>query len=102
MVTLIAVAALNLRSSLSRHRGAEQQVAAERRLVAYQTLRRIVGVLGVGLPFVVVIWGFALLGGLEFQSSISDYYHLRTRDAFVGSLLTRLPPGARGGRRSAT
>ena len=55
-------------------------------LVSYVTLRRVVGVLGVGLPVVVAVWGFALCACLELQPSISDYYGLRTRDAFVGIL----------------
>jgi hypothetical protein len=55
-------------------------------LVSYLTLRRVVGVLGVALPIVVVLWGFALLGRAEIQPSISDYYALRTRDALVGIL----------------
>src|SRR5207253_976505 len=55
-------------------------------LVSYLTLRRIVGILGIGLPIVVAIWGFAL--GYALQPSISDYYALRTRDAFVGILFT--------------
>lgn len=46
------------------------------------------GGLGVALPVVVAVWGFLLLGRLEIQSSISDYYSLRTRDAFVGILFT--------------
>ena len=86
MVTLIVIAAVTLRSSLIKHRGAEKQVTEDRILVAYLTLRRIVGVLGIGLPIVVVIWGFFLLDGVEFLNSISDYYSIRTRDAFVGIL----------------
>ncbi|HEX9632261.1 MAG TPA: hypothetical protein VGA02_07325 [Gemmatimonadales bacterium] len=55
-------------------------------LVSYLTLRRVVGVLGVGLPVVLALWGFAIAAGPELQPSISDYYALRTRDAFVGIL----------------
>lgn len=50
------------------------------------TLRRIMGALGILLPLVLVLWGFALSGSTNFQDSISDYYILRTRDAFVGVL----------------
>lgn len=57
-------------------------------LVSYCTLRRVVGVLGVSLPVVLAVWGFALLGEVRLQPSISDYYLLRTRDAFVGVLFT--------------
>ena len=54
--------------------------------VSYKTLRRTVGVLGMALPVVVALWGFALLGRVEMLDSISDYYSLRTRDVFVGIL----------------
>ena len=54
----------------------------------YKTLRRVVGTLGVALPVIVAVWGFLLVGRLELQSSISDYYGLRTRDVLVGTLFT--------------
>jgi len=57
-------------------------------LVSYRTLRRVVGLLGVSLPIVLALWGFALLGKVQLLASISDYYSLRTRDAFVGVLFT--------------
>jgi hypothetical protein len=55
-------------------------------LVSYVTLRRVVGGLGVALPVVVAVWGFVLQGRLDLEDSISAYYDLRTRDAFVGIL----------------
>jgi hypothetical protein len=61
--------------------GAEQRV-----LVSYLTLRRVVGVLGVALPIVVAVWGLVLLPSHDLLPTISDYYRLRTRDAFVGVL----------------
>jgi dolichyl-phosphate-mannose--protein O-mannosyl transferase len=57
-------------------------------LVSYRTLRRVVGVLGVSLPVIVAVWGFVLCQCLQVLPSISDYYGLRTRDAFVGILFT--------------
>lgn len=57
-------------------------------LVSYLTLRRVVGALGVALPIVLALWGFALFGSATLQPSISDYYALRTRDALVGILFT--------------
>ena len=57
-------------------------------LVSYVTLRRIVGILGVSLPVVLALWGFALCRCVGLQPSISDYYSLRTRDALVGILFT--------------
>jgi hypothetical protein len=57
-------------------------------VVSYLTLRRVVGALGVALPVVVALWGLALCHCRALQPSISDYYGLRTRDAFVGILFT--------------
>jgi hypothetical protein len=57
-------------------------------LVSYLALRRVVGVLGVALPVVLALWGFALCGCIRLQPSISAYYDLRTRDALVGILFT--------------
>ena len=48
-------------------------------------LRRIVGGLGIALPVVVMVWGF-FLTDWTLRNSLSDYYSLRTRDAFVGIL----------------
>jgi hypothetical protein len=44
------------------------------------------GVLGMALPIVLAVWGFFILHGWHLQNSLSDYYSLRTRDAFVGIL----------------
>ena len=55
-------------------------------LVSYLTLRRVLGILGVALPFILALWGFALCECMEIQDAISDYYSLRTRDALVGVL----------------
>ena len=56
-------------------------------LVSHLRLRRIVGALGLALPVILLVWGFALSGwSLTVQNSLSDYYSLRTRDAFVGIL----------------
>lgn len=59
----------------------------ERLLISHQMFRRILGALGILLPIVLAVWGFALSGwSLVLQDSLSDYYSLRTRDAFVGIL----------------
>lgn len=55
---------------------------------SFRTLRRIVGFLGIALPVVLAVWGFAACGDHRLQSSISDYYYCRTRDALVGILFT--------------
>lgn len=60
--------------------------ANDRVIVSYLTLRRVVGVLGVALPILLMTWGFVLSGSVEIQNSISDYYAMRTRDLFVGTL----------------
>jgi hypothetical protein len=62
--------------------------AVERELVSYLTLRRIVGVLGVALPVVLALLGFAFSGRIEILPSVSDYYSLRSRDVLVGVLCT--------------
>jgi hypothetical protein len=53
-------------------------------------LRGVIGVLGIVLPIVLVCWGYylvpAYLPGQHFLGSISAYYAVRTRDAFVGIL----------------
>lgn len=65
----------------------KQKGTEELLLVSHLRLRRIMGILGVALPIVLMVWGFALSGwSFELQDSISDYYSLRTRDAFVGIL----------------
>lgn len=62
--------------------------SGDQNLISYRTLRRLVGILGVALPIVLAVWGFALRGALQIEPSISDYYALRTRDALVGILFT--------------
>ncbi len=57
-------------------------------IVSYRTLRRVVGLLGVALPVVLALWGFALCRCFQLAPSISDYYGLRTRDVLVGTLFT--------------
>lgn len=57
-------------------------------IVSYLTLRKVVGVLGMALPVAVALGGFAVQRAVRVLPSISDYYSLRTRDAFVGILFT--------------
>ena len=65
----------------------KQRGIKELSLVSYLRLRRIIGILGIALPIVLTVWGFALSGwSLNLPNSISDYYSLRTRDALVGIL----------------
>jgi hypothetical protein len=66
----------------------ENEPPGERVLVSYLTLRRMVGGLGIALPFLVVAWGSCLAGKFEIRPSISDYYHTSTGDLFVGILFT--------------
>ncbi len=51
---------------------------------AYYRIRRMLGWLGVALPFVLILGGWLSKGAVE--PSISDYYHTLMRDAFVGVL----------------
>jgi hypothetical protein len=54
-------------------------------VVSYLDLRKAVGIIGMALPFVLIIGKMAAEGG-GIQSSISNYYHTAMRDVFVGSL----------------
>lgn len=66
----------------------------KRLLKSHLILRRILGILGISLPFVLMIWGFILFDSI--LPSISDYYSIKdslghsygTRDVFVGVLLS--------------
>jgi hypothetical protein len=57
-------------------------------LVSYMRLRRVVGILGVSMPIVLGAWGLLLLQPPHLLPSLSDYYGIRPRDAFVGFLFT--------------
>ncbi len=50
----------------------------------YLNLRKAIGLIGILLPFILVIGGF--LTGFSLQRSLSSYYHTPMRDVFVGSL----------------
>jgi len=53
--------------------------------LSYLGVRRSIGVIGVALPFVLLI-GAALIDGVGVQDSISDYYYTVMRNVFVGSM----------------
>jgi hypothetical protein len=53
--------------------------------ISYLMLRRAIGVLGMALPFVLIV-GHWLLGSSGIESSISAYYYTDMRDVFVGTL----------------
>ena len=51
---------------------------------AYYRTRKMLGWLGIALPLILILGGWASQGAVE--PSISDYYHTLMRDAFVGVL----------------
>lgn len=53
--------------------------------LSYLGVRRAIGVIGIALPFVLLV-GAAVLDGVGVQDSISDYYYTVMRDVFVGSM----------------
>jgi len=54
-------------------------------IISYLTMRRLIGILGISLPFIVILGGFTQTDpGL--QGSISGYYYTNMRDLFVGIL----------------
>ncbi|MBU1237675.1 MAG: DUF998 domain-containing protein [Gammaproteobacteria bacterium] len=54
-------------------------------VLSYLGLRRAIGIIGVGLPFALVL-GKWLLESPGLQPSISDYYYTVMRDVFVGCM----------------
>lgn len=54
-------------------------------IISYLTLRKFIGFLGMGLPFILLIGGWWDFGE-GIQSSVSAYYHTGMRNAFVGIL----------------
>jgi heme A synthase len=55
-------------------------------VISYLSLRRLIGILGILLPFICVLGGL-LISDLPIGSSISSYYHTNMRDLFVGILV---------------
>lgn len=55
------------------------------RIISYKALRRLIGILGIMLPFVCVLGGW-LFSKESIQSSISLYYYTNMRDFLVGLL----------------
>src|SRR5690554_4951628 len=56
----------------------------EHLVCSYLSLRKAVGIIGIGLPFALAVGGLFL--GIDLQKSISLYYHTDMRDLFVGSM----------------
>ena len=55
-------------------------------VISYMTLRKYVGILGIALPFVVMIGSFIFAECDEVHRSVSIYYHTVMRNVFVGIL----------------
>ncbi|MCW3071114.1 MAG: hypothetical protein JWO44_1004 [Bacteroidetes bacterium] len=53
-------------------------------IINYMILRKIVGLLGIALPFILLFYSLIMKEGL--QISISHYYHTDMRNIFVGTL----------------
>jgi nicotinamide riboside transporter PnuC len=54
-------------------------------IISYLTMRRIIGILGIGLPIIIVLGGFIQKGFILYES-ISSYYYTNMHDFFVGIL----------------
>jgi hypothetical protein len=59
---------------------------ADARLVSYLTLRKFIGLIGILLPFALVIIHILLARQAEMQGSMSGYYYTDVRGVLVGSL----------------
>jgi hypothetical protein len=55
-------------------------------IISFKTMRMAIGVLAVGLPFILIAGPFVLGSCASMQDTISAYYHTRMRDFFVGIL----------------
>jgi hypothetical protein len=55
-------------------------------ILTYNIMRRLIGVLGISLPVVIIIWSYAFSSCNGLLESISAYYHTGFRDLFVGIL----------------
>jgi hypothetical protein len=65
-------------------RGAGMRIPRDR-IISYIILRRVIGILGIALPFVCILGGL-VFGGFGVQRSVSHYYHTNMRDFLVGLL----------------
>ena len=54
-------------------------------IISYLAMRRLIGILGISLPFIVVLGGLTE-GEPALQASISGYYYTHMRDLLVGIL----------------
>jgi hypothetical protein len=54
-------------------------------IITYLTLRKLIGILGVTLPFILFLGGL-LIFQTGIQSSVSSYYYTGMRDLFVGTI----------------
>lgn len=64
----------------------ENNEVTEMYVFSYFTIRIAIGILGIALPFILVLGSIILDGKTEIINSISSYYHLHIGNAFVGIL----------------
>lgn len=55
-------------------------------IISYRTLRALIGILGMALPVMCLLWSLAANGGVVLDS-VSSYYYSNFRDVFVGILV---------------
>ena len=55
-------------------------------IFTYRRLRRMIGILGVALPVILVVFCFIPLFDTDIQPSISHYYYTNLREIFTGTL----------------
>ena len=53
--------------------------------IDYLAMRKAIGILGMALPFILLI-GYTFTGGCGVKSCVSEYYYTNMRDVFVGTL----------------
>lgn len=60
--------------------------ANEPQVISFRSLQLAIGILGISLPIVLLLGTFILNNCTEVQCSISNYYHTKMRNIFVGYL----------------
>jgi len=60
--------------------------SSDRLVISYMQLRRYIGYLGMGLPFILVLGNYFIAGAVDLLNTLSTYYHSSARDLFVAVL----------------
>lgn len=77
---------INKQSKINRFINQFKEYDESRKVISFNALRRNIGILGMALPFLLIISSAVFYNCCVVQISISQYYHSGMRDLFVGIL----------------